>query len=180
MGWDLLQTLARWFTVAASPESTEYDPPSPSPDAWPAFPVGAIALFLDFDGVLHRAQNGSFEFMDNLVALLSDAQDVGIVLSTSWRENASADYLLKLFPPSLRHRIHGVTPVLTDALPHLRERECRTWARQHQVHRFVAVDDEASLFSPDCPFLVATHRLRGLDRAVLAEIRARLRQLRAA
>ena len=42
-------------------------------------------IFLDIDGVLHRAENGSLEFMPVLDHVLTQCPQTGIILSTNWR-----------------------------------------------------------------------------------------------
>ncbi|HIB7890200.1 TPA: HAD domain-containing protein [Klebsiella pneumoniae] len=64
-------------------------------------------LFLDIDGVLHRAENGSLEFMPVLEDLLLQQTDTGIILSTNWRIGVTRDAILRYFPPAVRERIAG-------------------------------------------------------------------------
>lgn len=138
--------------------------------AWPQLPRRRLVLFLDFDGVMHRAENGSFERMDVLEGLMAERQDLCIVLSTSWRLNTTPDYLRDFFPRSLQQRIYGVTPDLSDGHPNQRERECLAWAEQNGVGRFIAIDDDASLFSHNCSFLFLTDRYTGLDASAKADL----------
>lgn len=141
---------------------------------WPSLPPGVIVVFLNFDGVMHRAENGSFERMQHLETLMASRQELCLVLSTSWRLNATPEFLRSLFPSSLRGRIYGTTPEIADAKPHQRERECLLWARLHRSTRFIAIDDDASFFSQGCEFLFLTDRYRGLDAAALIELEGRL------
>jgi len=130
--------------------------------SWPALPENATVLFLDFDGVMHCAANESFERMPQLEWLLEQRPDVGLILSTDWRLNTDPDYLRRRFPDAVWDRIFGVTPELKYARPQ-REMECASFAKERGVVRFLAVDDDADVFSPDCPFLFLTNRYRALD-----------------
>ena len=139
---------------------------------WPRLPPGAVVLFLDFDGVLHRAENGSFEWMGNLDAMAARIPSLAIVLSTNWRINASRDYLLEPFTPSLRGKVCGSTPDLSDGEAFQRQRECVAWAKENAAVRYVAVDDDISLFRPDCEFLFLTDRYVGLDPVTASRLEA--------
>lgn len=135
---------------------------------WRPVPPSTIGIFLDFDGVMHRADNGSLERMPELSLLLEAIPDALIILSTNWRLNASREYLLGLFPKNLRHRIAGANPDFSDGLPAQRERECLAFARSAGITRFIAIDDDPDWFSPHCKFLVLTDRYVGLDAEVMA------------
>ena len=124
-------------------------------------------LFLDFDGVMHRAENGSFENMPQLKWLLESLPDLRLVISSDWRLTMDEAALLALFPKEIRSRIVGTTPYLRGQP---REQECRQFALEHGVVRYLAVDDDTTVFSSGCPFLVQTDRYIGLDSAVAERI----------
>ena len=101
-------------------------PEAPVPPTWsPPGPYRTL-LFVYVDGVLHRAQNGSFEFPPNLLRILRLRPDVDVVISSSWRVNATREWLLDHFPPSSHDRIVGVTPV--RAGPYQHQAECLSFA----------------------------------------------------
>lgn len=147
-------------------------------DAWRRVGPGASLLFLDFDGVIHRAENGSFERLPELRAILAAAPNAHVVISSNWRANTSRDYLLGLFPMDLRDRIVGVTPDLSS-VGGSREDEINAFAHIAGASVVVALDDDSTLFSPGCPFLVKTDRHTGIDDATVAECIRRLAQDRA-
>jgi len=126
-----------------------------------------LVLFLDIDGVMHRAENGSFENMPHLKWLLDYLPDLHLVISSDWRLTMDEAALLALFPMGIRSRIVGTTPYLRGQP---REQECRQFALEHGVARYLAVDDDTTVFSSGCPFLVQTNRYIGLDRAVAERI----------
>lgn len=154
----MLQRLG--ILVSDTPMATPA-PPAAAALQWPGPRRGATVLFLDFDGVMHPAESGSLALMPNLIRLLLAAPEVDVVLSTNWRLNASRDYLLDLFPVEIRHRIAGVTPEAEEGAFE-RERECEEYLARHSIDRAVAVDDDASLFSPSWHRLFLVDRYQGL------------------
>lgn len=123
---------------------------------------GAVVVFVDVDGVLHRAENGSLEFAPVLARVLLACPHADVVFSTNWRINASPEYLVNLLPPEVQDRVAGVTGVV-EGQRFERELECMEYAEKHGVVQFVAVDDDATLFSPRCHFLFKTDRYDGLN-----------------
>lgn len=86
---------------------------------------------------------------------------------------------MALFAVDIRDRFLGATPALNESLPAVRERECVAWCAAYGYRNtpWVALDDDASLFSPGCPNLVLCETVRGLRPAQLALIEEKL-QLR--
>ena len=73
-------------------------------------------LFLDFDGVLHRATGESilidhFEYAERLGFAIALFPEVQVVISSSWREVHRLDELREFCGPILGRRIVDVTPV---------------------------------------------------------------------
>lgn len=58
-----------------------------------------------------------------------------------------------------------------------REIECRRYADHHGVTQFVAVDDDATLFSPGCHFLFKTERYDGLNDEAGIRLSTRIKSL---
>ncbi|WP_414487029.1 HAD domain-containing protein [Stenotrophomonas maltophilia] len=123
---------------------------------------GAVVVFVDVDGVLHRAENGSLEFAPVLTRVLLACPHADVVFSTNWRINASWEYLVNLLPPEVQDRVAGVTGVV-EGQRFERELECMEYAEKHGVLQFVAVDDNATLFLPGCHFLFRADRYDGLN-----------------
>lgn len=126
-------------------------------------------LFLDFDGVLHSEPSLSHEALTQLPlieSILREFPSVEIVISSAWRldwvGNADAFAVEKLrrhFSPDIAARVVGVTPLLgripeggLDTFPHVRELECYAWLKSNRPAgtRWMALDDRADYFSPDC------------------------------
>ncbi|EIZ1085989.1 hypothetical protein MPI44_004537 [Klebsiella oxytoca] len=132
-------------------------------------------LFLDIDGVLHRAENGSLEFMPVLEDLLVSQPDVGVILSTNWRIGVTRDAVLRYFPPAVRERIAGANPDLDGrVVEHVRWHECMSVVECFGLERYTFVDDTARLFPINCPELFLTSRHLGLNRDAAEQLCRRL------
>jgi hypothetical protein len=157
----------------------------------PHYPV---ILFLDYDGVLHPV-GGSAAVLPGasrpgrylvrlplLEELLREPgmEQVGIVISSTWRVAYKLAQLRGQFAPDLRARVVGVTPQLNRyATRHPRHEEITAWLADHaEVRAWVAVDDDVRGFPEAHAHLVATDSRTGLssrDTDVLRDaLRARL------
>jgi hypothetical protein len=77
---------------------------------WTGPRPGASVLYLDFDGVMHPAECGSFCNAPFLQRVLESCPEVDVVLSTNWRINADPEQLPSHFPSDIRFRVVDVTP----------------------------------------------------------------------
>jgi hypothetical protein len=166
--WQWLWAVVAGLYRRAHPDLSQRD----DPFFWPAPRPGRSFLFVDFDGVLHRAENGSFEFMPALTRILASAPHVDLVISSNWRLHASRAWLLSHFPSALHERIVGATPVL--APPFARFAECMTFANRWKAQHVLAIDDEREHFPPECSWVVFTDRHEGLTDAVADQVIQRL------
>ncbi|MDK9414503.1 HAD domain-containing protein [Klebsiella pneumoniae] len=141
-------------------------------------PEGTVLLYLDFDGVLHRRMNESFEKMPLLEEILIQCPEILIVISSSWRETMSLEGLKHLFPVSYRHRIIGVTPSLQDVpdIEYIRYRECLSNARYLGISHFIIIDDESHRFPPGCENLVSTKYREGMTDETVSAVIMKYRQ----
>lgn len=117
-------------------------------------------VFIDFDGVLHPGNSERFSRKGNLEEVLRKFPSVHVVISSSWRIGYEFSYVKSIFSSDISERIVGSTPVIPGAS---RETEIVTFCRKHSVERWVAIDDNASLFSSDCSWLFLTETHLGLD-----------------
>lgn len=133
-------------------------------------------IFLDFDGVLHPCTAGTFIYIGRFQAFLRQHPELRVVLSTSWRTEHSWHNLMALFAPDLHDRFVGCTPCLDEPLSAIREREILAWLHKKGCPHvpWIALDDDASLFTPGCPQLVCCETIRGLRPAQLEEVAAKL------
>lgn len=119
-----------------------------------------MILFLDYDGVLHPdpcyEAGRLFENAPRLAAVLDHYPEVGVVLSTSWRNVKTQAELLTPLPERMRARVIGCTPNFSDCrisgplVPYRRHAECAEWLRQHDMASapWWALDDRSDWFAP--------------------------------
>lgn len=156
-------------------------------------------LFLDFDGVLHTdgcEEAELFCFMPEFCAVMREVDPLGhlpIVISSMWRLDGTLPALRAHFPPDIARQIVGVTPELheRDAQPAafgwalsgqrlggVRQRECQIWMQTYApAGQWLAIDDQASCFDPQCPQLfvvpsVRFGRAQGLSAPVARQLKA--------
>ncbi len=146
-----------------------------------------MIIFLDFDGVLHREEAISTELFccrPVLWEILRARPDVDVVFSTGWREIKSQKELIQIVTRNgggdLRHRFVGQTPVIPLARygehPHPREEECLRWLSENRRPHtgWLALDDVARIFSPNCPNLYRVNHQTGLTEIDVSVILERL------
>lgn len=122
-----------------------------------------MILFLDFDGVLHpiNRHEGLFFCMPLFESVMREHSCVEIVISSAWRGYYELPKLGSFFSTDIGDRIIGVTPNLYVPgwdVDHrgLRETEINTWLKEtgRTADPWLAIDDDVSCFSPECPRLV--------------------------
>ena len=110
-------------------------------------------VFLDFDGVLHRAGGPPgtslpFEWTVELAALLNPFDDVFIVIHSSWREQFSVEMLREFLEP-VGHRMIGVVPEGAKG------RAVEAFLREHpEITDALVIDDQADEFPVGFPISV--------------------------
>lgn len=129
-------------------------------------------LFLDFDGVLHPTQLTS-ESPFNRVHLLEDAllnQEIGIVISSSWRFTHNLERLSKLLPGSISNQIIGTTgsPVIGK---HPRFCEISNYIKINGPSNWRALDDSYWEFPSPCPQLIRCNPNTGVTEKQVKEIK---------
>ncbi len=151
-----------------------------------------MVLFLDFDGVLHPDPcfdgRRMFEQVPRLTTVLDEFPEARIVLTTSWRSAKTLAQLCDPLGTALAARVAGVTPHFSHFSaparyqPYPRHAECLQWlaARGDTGAEWVALDDRASLFAPDCDQLIECDSTRGLDDAGAGRLRFALLRARRA
>ena len=124
-------------------------------------------LFLDFDGVLHSANQPGVEFTN--VQLLEQAlagSPCQLVISSSWRFHHSLDELKQRLPVSLADRVVGTTgPAL--ALKHARYQEIKAYLdhRGKSLANWRALDDAVLEFPKECEQLILCNPNTGMTKA---------------
>lgn len=117
-----------------------------------------IALFLDFDGVLHHyfpipekneQKNQRFYYLSNLESLLRQFQeelDIVIVISSSWRKTRTLNELQSFFSNDIKPLIIDKTPVINEED---RELEVITWIEQNNFSGSYLILDDCDFFFKD-------------------------------
>lgn len=135
-------------------------------------------IFLDVDGVIHRAENGSLEFMPVLAHVVAQCPQAGIILSSNWRIGVTREIVLSHFPAGIRERIAGLNPDLDGLVDyHVRYHECMAVVKRFGLQHYTFVDDTARLFPSDCPALFLTQRHEGLNTVRAEALIARVNSL---
>lgn len=129
----------------------------------------APLLALDFDGVLSPGISGTLCYMDVLCRWLRDHPSVEVVITSNWREQESLAELWRYFPPDIKPRIKGATPVLGGKAARYAEIQAWRFETGHQGP-WCALDDREELFPKDCPFLVLVNGAYGLRAQHLAQV----------
>lgn len=152
--------------------------------------AAACIMFVDFDGVTHPEPGHEKDYFCHLPLIevvLREYPEVGVVISSSWRVKYAIDKLRGFFSADIAPRVVGVTPSIKEPssnwLPgqgssHAREWECDSWMRQNRPWGtpYVAIDDRATWFRPDCPDLLHTDSRTGFTAQDQATLRDMIRE----
>ncbi|MFZ7336446.1 HAD domain-containing protein [Comamonas jiangduensis] len=145
-------------------------------------------LFLDFDGVLHppKAIAGAkppltptqirlgwpqtFQHLPVLERLLAGYDNVGVVVSSSWRQ------YLKV--PELAELLASIGSYFAGAVRHgARDEAIRAYINEHAIEDFVILDDVKKFFPGDWPQLILCNSALGIsDPAVQQKLQTWLQQ----
>jgi len=122
--------------------------------------------FVDTDGVLQTPSLSDWREMEHagaLIELLAERPGLAVVVSATDRETSTAEQILEQLPEEIARRTVGFTEVTRGGRgAGGRQAEIESWLKRNpQVTRWVAVDDEAYLYRPDCKWLVATFKWMG-------------------
>lgn len=134
-------------------------------------------LFLDFDGVLHGCNDPKlFNCLERFENIIRDYPDVKIVFSTSWRFEQKFEHLIGYFSEDLHDRFVGINPTVQERWPpyvkYERYKECMRFMEiQSYEGPWLAIDDAADLFIPNCPNLIVCDTNIGIDEKVERQIR---------
>lgn len=138
-----------------------------------------MILFLDFDGVIHPNVRDEPVFcrLPLLWKVLRSCPEVKVILSTSWRDDYSYEYLLKCVTEGggedLAPRFIGQTPNLeSEGLYGRRDLEIQNWLDTNKhIGPWLALDDMVEIFSGGHPNLYLIDGNSGLtDEDVVAII----------
>lgn len=118
-------------------------------------------LGLDFDGVLHPdrcLKEDLFVHLDRFQEAMREVPEVGIVITSNWRQTWSLERLRTLFAADVAARVLGVTPDLHPAgtdVCGIRQHELEDWVSEHAPGLpYLALDDNPGHFEPGYPHLL--------------------------
>jgi hypothetical protein len=135
-------------------------------------------IFVDFDGVMHRNGHKAFEYAEYFAKVISSMKDVDvkIVFSTSWREYSSVERLANYFPKNIQHLCVGKTPLIKQCISHPRLEEIMMYVKEHGIDDkdWVALDDMACLFPPNCPNLILIDGSKGFTKLDAKRLRKKI------
>lgn len=137
-----------------------------------------LYLFLDFDGVLHTHSGKRFSLVDNFAKVLRKYPQVKIVFSTSWREYSSIENLKNYLPQSLHSQCVGMTPWFKESMKHPRFHEIQHYIKENEIKsNWLALDDLAVLFPPDCENLFLINGREGISTTVAKVLERKIKYL---
>ena len=119
-------------------------------------------IFLDFDGVLHPGNGGSFRYRDNFEDLLRKHQNALVIISSDWGINASLEYLRTYFSADVKERFISILP--DYKVDWSRQQSIEAFCRENGIHRWIAIDDSADLFPGRPQWLFLTNRRVALNK----------------
>jgi len=134
----------------------------------------SISIFLDLDGVTHSEPCENIHQFFKKLPLISEVlklYSVEVIISSSWRSVYTLDEIKDQFLPEIAHLIVGATPNLkrpdaTWTPPTSgaeRQSEIQKWLNENREwsQPWVAIDDRANWFEPNCRHLLVTDRTTG-------------------
>jgi len=139
-------------------------------------------LFLDFDGVLHTADDQRFARLPVLIDAL-EGMRCDIVVSSSWRHHMEI-VEIGAHLGALAPRVIGVTPSVSfrpqgsESPRFIRQVEVERWLDMHAPEAnvpFIVLDDDASGFEPGWAPLLLVDAAHGLTPSDGEQIRQWLR-----
>ena len=130
-----------------------------------------VYIFLDIDGVLNTEAEWKRMYSLNAKCIKAFAKAVEacvearIVLSSTWRNgfayNRECLPHIKALQEELKKyglSIYGKTPMLPNGN---REDEIKEFIRIYEVNKYVIVDDDSSLYTPECEKLLIIDAKKG-------------------
>lgn len=152
-------------------ESAPLWPGCVEPPEWEA---GFIkALFLDFDGVLHRGNSGTLRHLPILEQYLHRWPDVGVVVISDWRIGATLESLKGYFSDEFRPRVFARTAEY-PAGPNQRQEEVQDMVRRAGIHHYLVIDDDPDLYSSQFEPLLCPDPGEGLTSSDLERVGERI------
>lgn len=130
-------------------------------------------IFLDFDGVLNIHGKKTFYRAQHFAEIVAPIPNVKIVFSTSWREYSTLEKLTAYLPASIHDKCVGMTPVIKHSMKYPRYHEILLYADKHNISKlhWLALDDMACLFPPQCENLILVNSKIGFSKQEAKKIK---------
>lgn len=119
------------------------------------------AVFLDFDGVLHRGNSGTLRHLPALEEFLGRWPEVGVVVVSDWRLGTTLNELKGYFSEEFRPRVFARTGAIPE-VQHQRQKEVEDLAWSAGIDRYLVIDDDPDLYSGQFEPLILTDPAEGL------------------
>ena len=140
-----------------------------------------VLLFLDFDGVLHPSINAgksNFRSLPLLEDLLRQHPEVGIIISSGWRDHYSFEELAGYFSEDIRPRIVATTRSVLESGARSRWGEIADYLRVNKERRpYIVLDDSRLEFPSGCKHVLFCDPRHGFDEKNAKLLAARIKQL---
>lgn len=137
-----------------------------------------LYFFVDFDGVVHTHNGKRFSLVENLANVVKKFPEVKIVFSTSWREHSSLDFLKSFFPKNIQEQCVGMTPWIRENIHHVRYHEIQKYLLDNNITSpWLAIDDLAILFPPDCEHLFLVNGREGVTKPTAKLLEKRIKSM---
>jgi len=151
--------------------------------------TASLSVFLDLDGVTHTepcADINKYFSQLPLIAEVLKEYAIEVDISSSWRTVYTLNEIKDQFLPEIGHLIVGATPDLTkpnsDWTPPTsgaeRQAEIEKWLKDNRQwgQPWIAIDDRASWFAPDCRQLLCTNRSTGFTAEDAMQLHAMIKE----
>lgn len=134
-----------------------------------------LALFLDFDGVLHRGNSGTLRHLPMIEQLMGEFPDVGVVIISDWRLGDTLEGLRGYFSPGVREQVIGKTG---DRVPCSiqRQREVEDFVHGAGIHHYLVLDDDRDNYARSFQPVYCPDPGEGLTQDDMQYIRAHLQR----
>lgn len=184
----VLSAFSEWFSELFSTKQTDMRSMSEERKPLPiheSTPLGKCCLepaaakfivFYDIDGVCHPGESESLSKIVFLEELCRRVENVRLVMSSTWRYSIDWSYYESKFPPTIRKRTIGFTPIV-KASSYRREAEVMAFVNAFQVTKFLCLDDQSKLFQPNWRHLYVVNGSEGLTAEDMENIIQRIMAL---
>lgn len=116
-------------------------------------------IFLDIDGVITSVRTGWFNwdiYATHFLRWVCKKSNTKIVISSTWRKNHSHEFFKSILGEYLHE--DWSTPILDG----FRGKEINAWLNEHDVDRYLILDDDSDFLEEQVKFHIKTDSYNGL------------------